>query len=64
MPYGKEFLDTLDKILNDGGKTSNNIAGLCRKCGEKPTGNVDEIFAQDQFQTSNLCDGCLIAQLF
>ena len=43
MPYGKDFLDTLNKMLNDGGQTSHIIAEKCASCGTGEVENSDDI---------------------
>ena len=55
MPYGKDFLDTLNKMLNDGGQTSHIIAEKCASCGTGEVENSDDIV--------KMCKACSQAQL-
>jgi hypothetical protein len=41
MPYGQDFLDKLDKMLNDGGQTSNRVKNTCSKCKSQIEGMSD-----------------------
>jgi len=51
MPYGRDFLDTLNDLLMDGGATSKKIISMCRVCGKKGR------------HKSNLCAACRKAQI-
>lgn len=75
MPYGQDFLDTLNDMLNDGGQTSNNIQAKCTKChgtmGTKfiaPQGmsSMNKYGAADAVvdeSFSKTCDACQKAKL-
>tara|TARA_R110002020_G_scaffold437587_1_gene647866 strand:- start:230 stop:466 length:237 start_codon:yes stop_codon:yes gene_type:complete len=66
MPYGKDFLETLNGILMDNGVTSGNITERCSQCQRVYSKSPEKFTSdksQDGFSIYNMCNKCADAKI-